>query len=108
MNKSKALNFNEGKERWSLLLKDFAEELKEILKVRECGVQKYARDNYIMSLGTESETEFRNDNFDSMFRHLISATSGELKDDESKCYHMAHIACRALFELAYIKGNKQD
>ena len=96
----KALNYNEGKPRPSLILKDMAFAFNECLKVREMGAIKYDRMNFIQSKGTEHEDEFLAENLDSMLRHSLE--DGDI-DKESKCYHMAHIAVRALFALSYLE-----
>jgi len=99
----KALNHNEGKIRPSLILKDMQYAFKELLKVRENGCIKYDRFNYLLSKGTEHATEFREDNLDSINRHILDVLSGENIDKESRCYHMAHVAIRAMFELQYLE-----
>ena len=98
---SKAQNHNSGKPRWSRLLKDFGSELEEILRVREFGERKYARMNWAESIGEDCHEEFYEDTLDSLVRHVIAAQDGRKKDPESKCYHLAHAALRAMIALSY-------
>ena len=98
---SKAQNHNQGKPRWSRLLKDFGPELEEVLKVRSYGEQKYARMNWAESLGEECHEEFVEDTLDSLLRHVLAAQKGYKKDEESGCYHLAHAALRAMIALRY-------
>jgi hypothetical protein len=99
----KSLNHNEGKLRPSLILKDMQFAFKEVLKVRENGAEKYDRMNFIKSKGTKHADKFLDENIDSIQRHLLDVLNGESIDKESKCYHMAHIVCRAMFALEYMK-----
>jgi hypothetical protein len=100
---SKALNFNEGKPRPSLILKDLRFAFHEMLKVREFGCKKYDRLNALLSVGTDDAEEFLDDNFDSVHRHLDSVAEGKHVDAESDCYHWAQIAIRAMFALQYLE-----
>lgn len=101
----KALNYNDNKPRWSLLLQDMKFSMNEMLKVREMGAVKYDRMNFIQSKGTEDAKEFLDDNLDSIYRHLAEA--GDV-DEESKCYHMAHVAVRAMFALEYLQEDSDE
>jgi len=100
---SKSLNYNDGKERPSLILKDMRFAFKECLKVRENGAKKYDRMNFIQSKGTDDAEKFLEDNLDSIYRHLDSVASGEVIDWQSRHYHMAHVAIRAMFALEYLE-----
>lgn len=95
-----ALNYNEGKSRPSLILGDLPNAFQAILDVRENGAVKYSRMNFLESLGEDGEAKFRDDNMDSILRHIL-AMYKESKDSESGQYHAAHAAVRLLFELEY-------
>jgi hypothetical protein len=98
-----ALNHNTGKPKWSLLLTDFADELREVLRVREVieASGKYDRMNFAMSQGKPEAAKFLEDNLDSMERHLFDRRADKHTDPETQCFHMAHICVRALIDLSY-------
>ena len=66
----KAINKNEGKLRWSLLLTDFQPELTILL--RQWAVQKYDRFNPFK----EQDEQSKEDNLDSIERHLMGIRAG--------------------------------
>jgi hypothetical protein len=103
----KSLNYNKGKLRPSLILKDLQYAFKQMLGVRENGAKKYDRMNFIESKGTEHEKEFLDDNLDSIERHLLAIHADETHDDESKMEHMAHVAIRAMFALEYMGSDEE-
>ena len=97
-----AKNYNAGKERPSLILKDMSSAFTELVKVREAGIAKgYDRMNWAASIGTDDAPRFLDENVDSIFRHLIAYMQGENVDQESGCHHMAHVMCRAGFAVEY-------
>jgi hypothetical protein len=100
---------NQGKPKWSLLLTDFADELREVLRVREVieATGKYDRMNFAMSQGKPEAKVFLEDNLDSMERHLFDRRANKHMDNETKCYHMAHICVRALMDLSYALHDNQ-
>ena len=98
-------NYNTGKHRPSLVLKDMANSFHELIKVREAGIAKgYDRMNWAESIGTDDAQRFLDENADSMFRHLMAYMSGEEYDKESGCHHLAHVACRAFFGVEYTEA----
>lgn len=103
-----AWNYNTGKMRPSLILRDMAASFEELVKVRENGALKYERNNWAESIGTDDAERFMDDSIDSMHRHILSIEKGEIKDKESKCYHLAHIAIRAMMVLEYQLAMKMD
>jgi hypothetical protein len=106
---NQAINHNEGKPRWSLLLKDFPNALEEVLKVREFGCQKYDRDNWSLSMGDPKKADtFTGDCKESVFRHLMKDWIGDRFDGESEGYHVAHIALRCLMILEYYHNENQN
>ena len=96
-----AKNYNEGKHRPSLVLKDMPNAFREFVQVREKGAVKYDRMNFAESIGTEDAPRFLDENMDSIFRHLIAYMGGQTHDKETGCHHMAHVMCRAGFAVEY-------
>jgi len=98
-----SLNHNQGKPKWSLLLTDFADELREVLRVREVieASGKYDRMNFAQSQGKPEAKVFLEDNLDSIERHLFDRRANKHADPETQCFHMAHICVRALIDLSY-------
>jgi hypothetical protein len=94
---SKAMRFNEGKERWSLI--DF-ESLKPMVKVLEFGAEKYDDHNWKKGLKTTEICE-------SLIRHLTSYLNGEDNDKETGLPHTGHILCNAMF-LSYMHEFKPE
>jgi hypothetical protein len=94
------LRFNSGKDRWDLLPMDATE---QVVKVLTRGAEKYDERNWELGMRWSICQG-------SMMRHLARATQGERVDRESGLPHMAHVACNALFLLAYeMRGmNKLD
>ena len=104
-----AKNHNAGKPKWSLLLTDFADELREVLRVREVieASGKYDRMNFAQSQGKPEAKVFLEDNIDSIERHLLDRRANKQADPETQCFHMAHICVRALIDLSYALHDKQ-
>ena len=104
-----ALNHNQGKPKWSLLLTDFADELREVLRVREVieSTGKYDRMNFAQSQGKPEAKVFLEDNLDSIERHLFDRRANKHTDPETQCFHMAHICVRALIDLSYALQDKE-
>ena len=101
-NELSAKNYNTGKHRPSLVLKDMPKAFDEIVKVREAGIAKgYDRMNWAESIGTDDAPRFLDENADSILRHLMAYMNGEEYDKESGCHHLAHVACRAFFGVEY-------
>lgn len=97
MNKEKALRYNEGKEKWSLV---HFKSLIPLVEVLEFGAKKYSKDNWKKGLDLEEITE-------SMFRHLISIMDGEKLDKESNLHHMGHIMANAMFYIYFDKNEDE-
>lgn len=98
---TKSRNFNKGKPKSTLILKDLAYAFQQVLSARQNGVEKYGRDDFIKSRGTEHADDWLEDNLDSIYRHLDSYGAGNRDDDQSGLHHMAHVAVRAMFAIMY-------
>lgn len=98
-----AKNYNAGKIRPSLILKDMLFAFKAMLDVREYGCLKYDRLNAFLSMDTEHAEKFLEDNLESIERHYLDISEGQIFDKESKCFHYAHIAIRSMFALMYLQ-----
>jgi hypothetical protein len=93
---NKALRYNEGKPRWSLV--DF-KALEPLVQVLEYGAKKYTEDNW--KLDMEIRTAI-----DSLLRHAIKLSEGELVDQESGLPHTGHIQANALFIQHHLNKGK--
>ena len=83
----KALRYNEGKPKWSLVHYD---SLIPMIRVLEFGAEKYEKENWKKELDLKEILE-------SMQRHLAKLMDGEEFDSESGISHMGHIQCNAMF-----------
>jgi len=99
-----AKNYNAGKERPSLVLKDMSKALESLLRVREKGAVKYDRLNFRESIGTPDAERFMEDNLDSLARHFLKRLQGEIYDQETGEPHSAHIMCRSGFDVEYTEA----
>lgn len=95
--KEQALRYNSGKRKWSLV--DF-KSLEPMVEVLEHGCIKYSPNNWKKGMPASEVLE-------SMLRHTFSLLNGESQDIESKCDHIGHIQCNAMF-LAYILREKPE
>jgi hypothetical protein len=80
---NKAINHNEGKPRPEI-------------KVSELGAKEYGRDNW--KAGGE---EFLADNLDSILRHILAYSQGQVIDPKSGCHHLAHVRRRCAIALEH-------
>lgn len=92
-----ALRYNKGKLRWSLV--DF-KALEPLVQVLEFGAQKYAEDNWKLKMEIRTA-------IDSMLRHVIKLSDGELIDQESGLSHIGHIQANALFIQHHLNKGEQ-
>lgn len=97
MEKDRALRYNQGKLRWSLV--DF-ESLEPMVRVLEFGAQKYSDHNWKKGLSITEICE-------SLLRHTFAYMSGEDMDPESNMSHIGHIQCNAMF-LSYMHHKRKD
>jgi Domain of unknown function (DUF5664) len=67
--------------------------LVRVTRVMEFGCKKYARDNWRLV------EDARRRYIGAGMRHLFDAKDGEMYDEESGLYLLAHAACDALFAL---------
>ncbi len=83
----KALRYNQGKSRWSLV---HFKSLDPMVRVLMYGADKYAPDNWKHGLD-------RKEILDSMMRHLGALIDGQEVDPESGEHHIGHIMCNCMF-----------
>jgi hypothetical protein len=89
----KALRYNNGKRRWSLV---HYKSLEPMIEVLEYGAKKYTvgdvpgDHNWKKGLKKEEILE-------SLQRHLAELMDGDTHDSESKIHHIGHIMCNAMF-----------
>ena len=124
----KALRYNQGKPKWSLV---HFQSLEPLVRVLEYGAHKYSifcnelGDEFkgseiapeqvkmwnlkIQSSGVENWKKGldQKEILDSLTRHLFALISGEENDPESGLPHMGHIMCNALF-YQYHKNKEND
>ena len=93
----RAMRFNTGKRKWSLV--DF-DSLEDMVKVLEFGAEKYSPHNWKKGLSTTEICE-------SMIRHLKSYLNGENLDPESGLPHTGHIMCNSMF-LSHMHNFKKE
>ena len=84
---NKAMRFNEGKRKWSLV--DF-KSLEPMIEALEYGAEKYSPDGWKKGYDKKEILE-------SMMRHIASLMDGEEVDTESGVSHMGHIQVNAMF-----------
>lgn len=83
----RALRYNTGKPKWSLVEFDA---LTPLVHVLEFGAKKYSRDNWKKDMPA-------NEILDSMMRHIIAMSRGEIVDPESQLPHIGHVMANAMF-----------
>lgn len=84
------LKMDQGKPMVGLLVHDFAEALLKVAEVTTYGALKYAPSNW------KQVPKRRQRYNDALFRHLLSAETGEVTDQESGLPHLAHAAWNLL------------
>lgn len=94
---NKAVRYNNGKLRWSLV--DF-DSLEDMVKVLEFGAEKYKANNWKKGLSITEICE-------SLQRHLYSFMNNEDNDLESNLSHIGHIMCNAMF-ISYMMKYKKE
>lgn len=85
--RERALRYNDGKPRPSLIDPNFIMGLAEVL---EMGAQKYGDYNWQKGMNQK-------DIMDSLMRHSLKYLSGNIEDEESGLHEMLHIAANAMF-----------
>jgi hypothetical protein len=73
--------------------------LKPLVEVLEMGAKKYSRDNWKLGLPIK-------DVVDSLLRHAIALSDGELYDSESKLLHTGHIMANCMFINYYLRNSE--
>ena len=85
----------------TVLKEDHGVTYREILRLREFGILKYSKFNFIASKGTDDHDSFLLANKRSIYRHLIDFMDGEAIDPESGCLHLACVALRCMIAMEY-------
>ena len=96
-----AKNYNEGKTRWALIHKDTPNAMESLARLAEKGCVKYDRLNWSKSIGTDDAPRFKEENLESIMRHVIELMKGNEIDVESGEHHGACIMRRASFCIEY-------
>jgi len=99
-------NKNNGKPRLSLVLKDFANAIEALARLRENNLKKYDRNNWAESIGTHDEQRFLEENLESIERHVGELWKGNELDPENGDHHATAIMCRVCFMLEYYYRQK--
>ena len=97
LEQTKALRYNQGKPKWSLV---HFKSLEPMVRVLMYGADKYAPDNWKKGLD-------RKEILDSMQRHLAQLIDGQEIDEESNLHHIGHIMCNCLF-YSYFNVMNED
>ena len=92
---------DQGKNRLSLVLMDFASALIEVGKVGTYGAMKYTDHGWVSV--PQAEQRYT----DALFRHLLAEGNGEMKDPDTQLLHAAHAAWNALARLRFILERQQ-
>jgi hypothetical protein len=96
INHNKALRYNNGKPKWSLIN---YESLIPLIRVLEFGANKYAPDNW------KKEMEPK-EILNSLQRHLADLMDGKTVDEESGLPLIGHIMANAMFYSYHTKENR--
>lgn len=83
----KALRYNQGKPKWSLV---HYKSLEPMVRVLMYGADKYAVDNWKKGLD-------KKEILDSLQRHVAALIDGQEVDPESSLHHIGHIMCNCMF-----------
>jgi|ERR1044072_6669289 hypothetical protein len=83
----KALRYNQGKPKWSLV---HYKSLEPMVRVLMYGADKYAVDNWKKGLD-------KREILDSLQRHVAALIDGQEVDPESGEHHIGHIMCNCMF-----------
>lgn len=95
--KQKALRYNKGKLKWSLV--DW-KSLEGLVRVLEMGADKYAPYNWTKGMPVTEVSE-------SLLRHMFAFLNGESEDKESLESHLSHVMCNCMF-LIHIMREKPE
>jgi len=94
----KALRYNAGKPKWSLV---HYESLTPMVRVLEIGAKKYAPDNWKKKIDRKEVLE-------SAMRHLSALMDGQDNDPETHESHIGHLMCNAMFFSYHFVINKKE
>lgn len=93
----KALRYNKGKRKWSLV---HFRSLEPMVEALEFGANKYAPNNWKKGLD-------RKEILESLQRHLGYLMDGEDIDPDSKVHHIGHILCNAMFYSYFLNSEEE-
>lgn len=96
-----AKRFNSGKIDLSLLP---PKACLEEARVWNHGRVKYGRDNWKKLWGEDTINVV----MASLLRHAFAVLDGEMRDQESGLYHMAHVRCNAAMIIEYLEGLDEE
>ena len=85
---TQGIKFDTDKLQYSLIEPAF---LTGIARVLTHGAEKYAPENW------KYVTPFKRRYTDALMRHFEAWRSGECVDTDSRCLHLSHLACNAMF-----------
>lgn len=94
----KALRYNDGKLRWSLV---HFTSLRPMVRVLEFGAVKYAVANWQKGLN-------RRDILESLIRHATDLLDGQELDPDSGLHHIGHIMCNAMFYQYFVDHPEKE
>ena len=94
--KTLGVKYDNDKPKWNLLPWS---ELEDVVRVLTFGAKKYAPDNW------KFVNDANNRYMDAAMRHLVARQQGELSDNESDEFHIAHAICCLLFMLWHDKND---
>ena len=92
----RALRYNKGKVKWSLV---HWKSLEPLVRVLEFGASKYGAYNWQKKMNKKEILE-------SAMRHLTAMMDGEVFDEESKLPHAGHLLCNVMFYIYHSKKIK--
>lgn len=96
--RERALRYNTGKVKWSLMN---YRSMEPMIRVLEYGAKKYAPYNWQKPMNKKEILE-------SMQRHLAALMDGEENDQESGLSHMGHIQANAMFYNYHSLKNERE
>ena len=72
-----------------------------VAEVLQFGADKYAPNNWKLSINSSDHHQFVQDRLGSLMRHLSEYRKGSYNDNETGLTHLAHAACNLMFLMRY-------